>query len=336
MKKVCIILFFVLLDVTTGFAQQPAAPLYRDPIYDGAADPVVIWNNVEKNWWMLYSARKANQPLPDVAFCYGTNVGIASSDDNGKTWIYRGELDLDFEKGTNTFWAPDIIYHNGEYHMFVVYFRGVRSHWGGKPAIHHYTSKDLWDWKHIEPLKLSSDQVIDATLFKMKNGRFRMWYKDETRGSITMMSESDDLYTWKTFDEPAIGGRAHEGPKVFEFKGYYWMLTDEWQGMRVYRSEDLDKWEKQGLILDKPSSRKEDTPSGAHGDVVVIGDKAYIFYFTHPGRKKHFEGELDADGGYSYSNRRSSIQVGELVFSEGTLICDRDKPFDFFLPTINN
>jgi hypothetical protein len=219
--------------------------------------------------------------------------------------------------------------------MFVVYYRGTRSHWGGSPAIHHYTSRNLWDWKHIGPLQLSSDRVIDATLFQLKNGKFRMWYKDETRGANTMMSESDDLFKWTTkADKPTIGGQAHEGPKVFEFKGHYWMLTDEWQGMRVYRSSDLEHWEKQGLILDKASSRPEDSPSGAHGDVVVVNDKAYVFYFTHPGRKKHFEGAMDTDGCYSYSVKRSSIQVAELVFDGENLTCDRDKPFDFFLPDV--
>ena len=46
-----------------------------------------------------------------------------------------------------------------------------------------------------------------------------------------------------------------------------------------------------GRILEGPSSRPEDRPSGAHGDVVVVGDKIYIFYFTHPARalQKHPE-----------------------------------------------
>jgi hypothetical protein len=28
-------------------------PLYRDPVYDGAADPVVIWNPAVQRWWMF-------------------------------------------------------------------------------------------------------------------------------------------------------------------------------------------------------------------------------------------------------------------------------------------
>lgn len=32
------------------------APLYRDPVTDGAADPVVVWNQEAKSWWMLYTS----------------------------------------------------------------------------------------------------------------------------------------------------------------------------------------------------------------------------------------------------------------------------------------
>ena len=28
----------------------PNAPLFRDPVYDGAADPAVIWNPMEKSY----------------------------------------------------------------------------------------------------------------------------------------------------------------------------------------------------------------------------------------------------------------------------------------------
>src|SRR3954466_8227804 len=147
------------------------APLFRDPVTDGAADPVVIWNREEKSWWMLYTQRRANTEAADVAYCYGTPIGIASSKDNGQTWVYRGTLNLDFDKGVNTFWAPDIVYHNGEYHMFVVYIEGVRNHWGGVKRMAHYTSKNLWNWKFQSFLKLTSENVIDASLFEMPDGR---------------------------------------------------------------------------------------------------------------------------------------------------------------------
>ncbi|WP_335966395.1 family 43 glycosylhydrolase [Galbibacter sp. PAP.153] len=312
--------------------QQPhtaPSPVYNDPIYDGAADPVIIWNRQEKSWWMLYTARRANMPTPDVSAYYGNKVGIASTKDHGQTWVFRGYLDLEFERGQNTFWAPDVVYHKGTYHMYVSYIQGARSHWGGKSKIVHLTSKNLWDWSYQGGVSASSDKVIDATLFQKEDGIWRMWYKDDSKGGITMMSESKDLKTWEAAQKPTIAGDAHEGPNVFEYKGYYWMLTDEWHGLRIYRSTDLNTWEKQGLILDTPSKRKDDTPSGAHGDVITLKDRAYIFYFTHPGRDKH--GVTKPENSF-YQNHRTSIQVAPITVENGTLKANRDQPFDYWLP----
>lgn len=339
--------FFCLLftdNVTTVVAaetiQKAPAPLFRDPMYDGAADPVVVWNRTEKSWWMLYTARRANIDAPGVAYCYGCDIGVASSKDNGRTWVYRGSLNLDIEPGRNTYWAPDVVYFQGKYHLFVAYIQGVYSNWGGIAKIAHYTSENLWDWTFDDFLKTDSSRVIDPTLLQMPDGKWRLWYKDESRGSHTMLAESDDLFHWKTNDKPAIGGVACEGAKAFHFQGSHWMVTDEWHGMRVYRSDDnCNTWTKQGLILDKPSKRLDDTPSGAHGDVVVVkdragkGEKAYVIYFTHPGRTIHISGELDKKGVLPYSQRRSSIQAAELKVVNGQLICpDRDLDFDFYLP----
>ncbi|MDQ2864330.1 MAG: glycosyl hydrolase, partial [Bacteroidota bacterium] len=72
-------------------------------------------------------------------------------------------------------------------------------------------------------------------------------------------------------------------------------------------------------------------PSGAHGDVIVLKDKAYIFYFTHPGRKTHGDATMRPDGIYPFDERRSSIQVAPLKIKNGTLVSDRMKPFDFWL-----
>ena len=308
-----------------------SAPLYNDPIYNGAADPILIWNREEKSWWMLYTARRANMPTPDVSGYFGTRIGVASSDDHGQTWPFRGYLDLEFEKGWNTFWAPDVVYHNGVYRMFVVYIKGARSHWGGEAKILYYTSENLWDWTYENVLTLSSDKVIDASLFKTKEGVWKMWYKDNSDSGNIMMSQSTDFVNWTTAKKPTILGGAQEGPKIFEYRGYYWMLADEWHGMRVYRSKDLDNWEKQGLILNTPSKRKADSPSGAHGDVLVFDDRAYIFYFTHPGRKAHVETLSDNS---FYDNHRTSIQVAPLTYESGTLKSDREKPFDFWLPDL--
>jgi hypothetical protein len=300
---------------------QVQAPLFRDPIFDGAADPVVVWNRQAHEWWIIYTNRRASVEGPKFAWVHGTDLGVASSSDGGRSWLYRGTLQgLDIEWGRNTFWAPEIYWHEGTYHMYVSYIQGVPHDWPGhKREIQHYTSPDLLQWTFQSKLALSSDKVIDACIYQLPSGVFRMWYKDEADHSKTYAADSDNLYTWKVIG-PIITERPHEGPNVFQFKGLYWMIVDEWRGQAVFRSDDLENWERNGFILDKPGTRVDDGTIGLHADVVVQGDEAYIFYFTHPDR-----GEGTPVN--SYADRRTSLQVARLDVKDGLLVCDRDEAF---------
>jgi hypothetical protein len=110
-----------------------------------------------------------------------------------------------------------------------------------------------------------------------------------------------------------------EGPKVFVWRGKYWMVVDHWNGLGVYRSDDATAWEKQkGMLLDVPGKGEDDGVVANHCDVVVNGERAWLFYFTHPGRRGP---DAKKDG---VEQRRSSIQVVELAIKDGTLACDRD------------
>jgi hypothetical protein len=53
---------------------------------------------------------------------------------------------------------------------------------------------------------------------------------------------------------------------------------------------------------------------------MVLGDRALIFYFTHPGPEKGAPGADTA-----HARNRSSLQVAELEFKDVHLICDRNK-----------
>jgi sucrose-6-phosphate hydrolase SacC (GH32 family) len=302
----------------------PNAPLFRDPIYDGAADPVIIWNTVAKEWWLIYTNRRAAVECQKNAWVHGTDLGIASSSDGGKSWTYRGVIEgLNFERGRNTFWAPEIIWNEGLYHMYVSYIQGVPTDWSGhKRKIIHYTSTNLWDWTYESELKLSSDYVIDAGLHKLPNGKWRMWYKDEANHSHTYAADSPDLFHWEVVG-PVITGFPHEGPNVFYWKNSYWMIIDQWSGLGVYQSSDGEEWIRNGIILNESGTREDDGTIGMHADVHVNGDNAYIFYFTHP---EIFEGVEP-----SYKTRRSSIQAAKLELVDGTLVCNRNSPFDLVL-----
>lgn len=306
---------------------QTPAPLYRDPIFDGAADPVLVFNPTRKAWWMLYTQRRAALNLRGVEWCHGTEIGVAESRDEGLTWDYIGFLPLSHPDAGYSFWAADVIQDGrGLYHLYVTYVPGAaqtHADWGGERFIFEYTSRNLADWGFVARIPTASNHCIDPSLCRMPDGCWRMWYKDEAHGSETYALESHDLREWKPIKDPGVSKLYGEGPKIFCFAGHYWLIKDPNSGLDVYRSDDLEFWTYQGKILEKPGRRNDDASIGKHADVVVCGKRAFILYFTHP----HGQDFPIKDGVMPLAARRSSIQAAELEVRDGRLVCDRDKPF---------
>ncbi|MFG0252489.1 MAG: glycosyl hydrolase [Phycisphaerales bacterium JB038] len=306
----------------TALDRAAPAPLYRDPVFDGAADPTLVWNPWEAEWWMVYTQRRAKLDLPGVAWCHGTEIGVARSTDAGRSWEYLGTLPLAAPDPEYSFWAPDIVRDEaGVYHLFVSYVPGMHEDWSGDRYIFRYTSTDLRTWEGPARLSLASDRCIDPSLFRVPNGPWRLWYKDEGHGSQTFAVESDDLVTWRAASDPAVSRLYGEAPKIFRFGDWYWLLKDPNSGLDVYRSDDLLGWEYQGKILELPGERNDDANVGKHPDVIVSGDRAFIFYFTHPHRDVPLKDRMQ-----HYAVRRTSIQVAELQIEDGELTCDREAP----------
>jgi hypothetical protein len=181
------------------------------------------------------------------------------------------------------------------------------------------TSNDLLKWDYQSTLKLASDRVIDACVLQLPDGTWRMWYNNERDNKSIYYADSPNLYRWIDRGK-AVGERPGEGPKVFQWQGKYWMIVDVWSGLGVYYSEDLLSWKRQQRnLLEDPGTGPDDQVKGGHPDVVVSGERAYLFYFTHPSRRE--------DGPQSpYEQARSSIQVVELQYKDGELVCDRNQP----------
>lgn len=296
------------------------APLFRDPLFDGAADPTVVWNAERKEWWLFYTQRRANRDEPGVRWCHGTDIGIAVSTDMGRTWAYRGPArGLEVRADRDTFWAPEVIRRDGLYHMFVSFIPGVHDDWSGERHIHRYTSADLLDWRFEGRIPLSSSRVIDPCVFRFPDGTWRLWWKDEAHGSHIYGAESRDLAEW-TGVRPVIEDRGGEAPNVFFLGGTYWMLTDS-GALNLYRSADGKTWTHVGPFLREPGKRPDDGQAGKHADVVVQGDHGFVFYFVHPEGRRHV-----APG-----KHRSSLQVARLEVRDGMLVAIRDEPFDFDL-----
>ncbi|AVR45620.1 glycosyl hydrolase [Christiangramia fulva] len=328
-KIVLLIICLILLSCGSGRSEADQVlnvaekPLYRDPIFDGAADPVVIWNPAEKKHFMFYTNRRARaDTLPGVSWVHGTKIGIAESQDGGASWEYKGTANINYpllEDSEATYWAPDVIEHKGTYHMYLTIVPGIFEDWYHPRSIAHFTSDDLINWEYESSLELSSERVIDASVFKLPDGSWRMYYNNENDGKSIYYADSEDLYHWKDSGKKVVGDRG-EGAKIFTWKGKNWMILDSWDGLSVYFSEDFENWKRQeNNILKKPGTGKDDKVKGGHPDVVVQGDRAFIFYFTHPGRTPENQGKDN------YETRRSSIQVAELHFEEGEITVDRNK-----------
>jgi len=157
---------------------RSAAPLFDDPVFHGASDPFVIWNPVKKAWFMYYTQRRATMPGPTgVDWVHGTAIAIATSED-GFTWKYLGTCQGDHDlseplkaagKGPEpgvTWWAPCFLYRNNSFDMWVVLVDGVYPSWTGNRNIVHFTSNDGITWKYADTCKLSSDRVIDPTVYR--------------------------------------------------------------------------------------------------------------------------------------------------------------------------
>lgn len=305
-----------------AFAQAPK-PLYRDPVFDGAADASIVRDRAGKQWKMFYTARRASLSLPDpkdVAWVHETAIGVATSKD-GLSWRYEGTAKIPTACTGATLWAPEVFVEGGLYHMWLSVVPGTFHRWGVPEAtakIVHLTSKDMKAWTCADTLDLGSDRVIDAGVIKKPGGGYRLWFKDERANSRIFAADSADLKTWTRQPAP-IGDFAAEGPKAFFFQGSWWMIVDGWRGLIVLKSDDAQTWTRQTrLLLDRPGSRLTDLDLGHHADVVVNNGRAYLYYFVQQGR----EAQAASDPTWG---QRSVIQVSELyVSSDGTLRTDRD------------
>lgn len=315
---VLLLVFFCAEINAQNKGQLADKPLYRDKKYDGAADPVIVWNKKENCWFMFYTNRRANlEPVNGVDWVHGTPIGIAKSS-NGAKWEYVCDAEINYGDGKYTFWAPDIVEFNGKYHMFLTVVPGIFTDWKHPRDIIHLESDDLIHWTFKKKLDLASDKVIDAGVFKAKDGWWYLYYNNEKDRKSIYAVRSKDLENWTDLGK-IVGDKPGEGPKVFYWHDKYFMIVDNWQGLGVYSSSDLKKWKRQeNNILNTPGKGKDDATKGLHADVIENNGRAFVIYFTHPGR---LPGTTE-----SYETRRSSIQIAELEYINGEIVCDRDKP----------
>lgn len=314
------------------------AELYRDPVYDGATDPLVVVDGAG-DWWMFYTQRRATHPAPGpgVAWVHGSRIGVARSGD-GERWRYAGTLEPDAAglaldaagppaTTDRTHWAPEVVHDGERWRMYLTEIDGVPDRWPGHArTIVEYRSDDLRRWSRVGPLSLTSDRVIDAGVARTPDGLWRLWFKDEAADSVTKVAASVDLATWRD-EGTAVGGRPHEGPTVFELGGWWWLIVDEWRGMAVYRSADALTWQRQG-DADAVILGADAVPGagfGHHGAPVQRSGPrgpstdVWFYFFGHPARAVAPSEANDPADPADLDDRRCAIYRVRLSVSDDTL-----------------
>lgn len=313
-------------DITYKLADKP---LYIDPVYNGSSDPVLCFNKERGTWLMYYTSRRVNRTdLPGTQRIHGSPIGIAESKDGGATWTYIGDCNIGYKPDPETtYWAPDVLEHEGIYHMYLSYVPGIFDTWEHPRDIVHLTSEDGINWEPQSVLNLANyRKVIDAGILRLKNGTWRMWYKHEGPDNEIWYADSDDLYNWTDKGEIDLGGLHGEGPKPIYWHDKYYLIIDEWKGLSVWSSDDAVNWKRQdeylvsGIPMETETvNTAQDTPRrrpryvdgsrGNHADVVVVGDHAYLFYF----------GSTPTNS----EQRGLAVYVQELIYNhDGTISCN--------------
>ncbi|MCG8698385.1 MAG: hypothetical protein MI922_10060, partial [Bacteroidales bacterium] len=315
-------------------AQTCPVPLYSDPVYKGAADPEVVWNEHEQEWWIFYTARRSvceKCPLPALA------IGVAASKD-WLEWRHVGYIKVDDIGGTSDgpdiLWAPGIIRDGDTYHMFLTFKKGDGDgkRWGMPESLllHLKAPKeDLlngWQSKGIVNVPFSS---IDATLVK-KDSTWNLFHRDIIKGQKsvnTFRATTNDLNKqhneWNYLgaangdinDKSVNGYNYQEAQFAFYWKGFFWMMTDPSNpDIPVYKSKDLEYWTLNNVILNKDGKAEHQKGQVRHPGVVVLGDRAFIFYFNQPYKedKNHPEKE------------HCFVNISELKYENGKITCDRN------------
>ncbi|MEM7110049.1 MAG: family 43 glycosylhydrolase [Bacteroidota bacterium] len=327
-----------------GFKDQLPSPLFVDPNHHGSCDPEIVWNEATQQWYIYYTARRATVENTWLK----TPIGVIVSDDL-KNWTFEGYCKFDGEGGhkdeDETFWAPAIISDRGKLHMFVTYKSDtmpIQGPWGGAGAIVHYETNlnaPIEGWTKVGQMHADSLNTIDATIYKNESG-FHLWFKGRVLG--TKKNElyhlrSSNLYTWESegftdsdvFNEAKTGHNFEEAPYIFQWKNYYWLITDPHQGLLVYRSETAQDWTYVGTILKEGGKRSLDTNMARHCSVAVVQGRAFIFYHVEPWRRYDLEQKKGPERLPIFkqptANRKSVLQVAELSYDSGRLSCNRDQ-----------
>ena len=361
MRRQCFFLFVVI----TGAVQ---APFYADPLFDGAHDAELVWHTGEQAWWLLYLQNRYNTPFiaPGVptpgcpapgALCLYTDIGLASTPDQGKTWVYRGVAEgLDLppavsgnpmppnsttqQFGGATWWRPAVFRAADAYHGFFIY-NGIAAHSFPNPLVIHYTSQDLKHWQYAQVARETPPSAYDSDVFRLVDGRYILYSTDQgpTPGAALPL-QSLDLTSWTNVTDPNLIVPVSEGPHVTgavlndlsaQVEGFGWLNSE---GGKVMRTADGGlHWQPQPFDLFTPdgpgvlwnTTGRPVDPGAAHqGPLFPNNGLLFALYFTE------FMTKPPPPESAQVNPIRSVLQLGRVHADPATgwLLCNRSE-WDF-------
>ncbi len=256
----------------------------------------------------------------DVAWVHGTRIGIAISSDGGAHWTYKGTAEIPYGKPDYTHWAPDIVRSGSTYHMFLTIVPGTFHDWNASREIIHLTSPDLEHWTFVSKLTLDSERVIDPSLYQLPDKAVAALVQGRARPQphpLRRLTRPQHLEG----HGPGHHRPQQRRPENLPLPRSVLDADRHVEGHRASTTRTMrSQWKPQpAKLLDTPGKLPTDRSYGHHVDVVVHGDRAFLFYFTHQ------LGD-DLDPRLPHSEDRTVLQVTELQYKDGMLTADRDQP----------
>lgn len=352
MKKIFLLVVFCVFVgasfVSCNRGLPVSSPLFVDPNYHGSCDPEIVWNAEKERYYIYYTSRRSTL---DNNFLK-TPIGVLSSPDLAN-WDFEGYCSFDGMGGSkdaeSTFWAPAIVAFRDSLHMFVTWKPDTTTEkgvWGGPGMIVHYKapqSDPVAGWEKVGIMHDTVMNTIDATVY-FDDGLFHLWFKgkkEEDAKNELYYKVSSDMVSWAdmgfsksdVFNQSVTGSGFEEAPYVFKWKSKDWLITDPHNGLFVYSSEDGENWKFQGTILQEGGTRPLDNNMARHCSVIVKDDRAFIFYHVEPWRDYAAEKKKGNQRVPIFKqplqNRQSVLQMAELLYVDGKLVCDRDRKVAF-------
>ena len=331
-------------------------PFYADPVFDAAHDAEFVWHAQEQTWWVVYLQNRYNSNAKDALgqgcpLCDFTDLGMASTPDQGRTWVYRGVMtglsvppadraDAPFnrsqEYGGATWWRPCVFYDEATdlYHGFFVYWSETDTE--SDTSLAHYTSTNVSHWSFVGWVRHNTEGY-DSAVTKLASGLYLL----VSTGGPPL--ESRDLYEWVLSNSSVASSASDEGPHFARFGGALWLnveprcgppATTSWDPLETGRNcrknvakstDGGESWvEQTQRLFSGPGTRQYDQFWAFQGPLVPQGPGSlFVLYFT--------ELRVNTSVEPGVSGLRSMLQVASVSLNDGVVTADRNASFHWIM-----